>query len=68
MDETLIHLPLFRIDGENKFWCEIFGSLVKYSCGLHFAPSASGADMKFCFYVVDDTRNAYAKFVRSGVK
>ena len=29
--EILIHLPLFRIDWEYKFWCEVFGSLVKYN-------------------------------------
>ena len=36
MDEILIHLPLFGIDWEYKFWCEIFESLVKYNCRASF--------------------------------
>ena len=36
MDEILIHLLLFGIDWEYKFWCEIFESLVKYNCRASF--------------------------------
>ena len=59
----LIHLPLFRGDGKYIFWCEIVRLL-----GLHFSPSASGTEIKFGFYVVDNMRNAHAKCVHSGVK
>ena len=43
-------------------------SLLNITIGLHFSPSASGTEMKFLFHVVDDMKNAYAKYVRSGVK
>ena len=36
MAEILIHLSLFRIDGEYTFWCEIFDSLVKYNYKASF--------------------------------
>ena len=72
MAEILIHLPLFTVDGDYKFWCEIFDSLVKKkTIWLHFSPSASVMEMKFWYYVFDDMRCAYANFiqsVRSGVK
>ena len=64
MDEILIHLPLLTEDGEYKFWL----TSKNITSRLHFTPSASGPEMKLWFYVVDDMRNAYIKFVRSGVK
>ena len=68
MAEILIHLPLFRVDVEDKFWCEILYSLVKYNYRASFLTFPKWYRDETLIHVVNNTRNAYAKFVRSGVK